>query len=192
MKKRITAVLLCAALMIMIPMISVKNNAAKDIEKVFNSKKENTFVLAEALAYEYKKEYSDETLKALALILNSNYKAGVKLKTMPKNDFIKKHGEKNYSKLENTAKEFEDKCLVYKGKAAPVPYAFVTSGKTEGNKKYPYIKNTACPWDALSKRSDESAAVSLNSINKLCGLGLSYTEALAGFADLDIMIKTAA
>lgn len=185
MKKRILAAVAALIILIAVPLFSVKNNVPDDLFKLFCSDSKNSHDIINTLAYEYREEYSDEALKAIAIILNSNYKAGKKLKSTNKTDFIKKHGKDNYSKIEKTIDDVKDICITYKDKPAPVPYCYLSGGNSERSAKHPFIKTAACPWDLLNKEYDGSHpdAVSLNSINKLCENGYSYAEALAVYID---------
>lgn len=184
MKKLLIAASLAAALMIAIPLFTVKNNTFGDIKKIFNSKKEvKSDALTEIVAYNFKEDYCDEGLKAITIILNSNYKAGDKLKRLNKKDFIKKYknGANYYSKIEKTIKENNGKYITYKGKPARIPYCYISNGKCLID--YPYIRKTSSPWDLLSKdyTFDAKSNVSLNSINTLCKNGLSYKESLSRY-----------
>lgn len=181
MKKHIAVLVLAAAFLIVIPLFTVKTGIMNSNKTDFNSNNENkSNYLTELLAYEFREEYSAETLKAIGIILNSNYKSGEKPKRMTKEDFIKKHknGERYYSLLENTAKEIKNKTIIYKGKSAAIPYSYITSGVCESD--YPYLRDTANPWDLINSEYtfDAKPGVSLNGINKLCEKGLSCEQAL--------------
>ncbi len=193
MKKLLAAAALAAALMIAIPLFTVKNNALGDIKKMFNSKKEaKSDALTEIVAYNFKEDYCGEGLKALAIILNSNYKAGDKLKRISKKDFLKKYknGASYYSKIEKTVKEISGSYITYKGKPARIPCCYISNGKCQID--YPYIRKTSSPWDLLSKSYtfDAKSNVSLNSINALCENGLSYKESLSRYLK-DVKIQNA-
>ena len=95
---------------------------------------------------------------------------------------IIKHLQKHKSiNLENTAKEIKNITITYNGKPAAIPYSYITSGLCESD--YPYIRNTANPWDLINREYtlDAKTGVSLNSINKLCEKGLSCKEALSRY-----------
>ena len=190
MKKHFTALILASLFLILIPLFIVKLNAPNNEKQSYNSKNEISGGLtAEMLAYEFREEYCREGLKALAIILNSNYKAGVKLKNLSKTEFIKKHknGAYHYSLLENTVKETADYCVTYKAKAVIIPYSYVTNGKCEND--YAYLRNTANPRDFINPeyKFNSPSGVSLYSINELCKKGLSCEESLSRyFADTKI------
>lgn len=182
MKKRLLAAAVAVALMIGIPLLTVKNNTFNDIKLYFNSKEEiKANPLTEITAYHFKKSYCDEGLKAIAIILNSNYKSKIKQKRMSKNDFIKKFGNDYYSKIEKTVAETKNIFIAYKGKPARIPCCYISSGVCEID--YPYIRKTSSPWDLLNAeyKSGLKPEVSLNSINEMCESGLSYKEALGRY-----------
>ena len=189
MKKKITGLLLILAIMAAIPLIFGKNKIKVDTKNIFQSKSsKKTELISSAAAYYFRDSYSDETLKALILILNSNYKTG-KLSNkdrISKNDFIKKYknGKVYYSKIENTAKKLSDRYITYKNKAVYIPCFNLSKGYTEINNKFPYLKSRACPWDVIEKgynKKASSVGISLNSLDRLCKNGMSGKNALGQF-----------
>ena len=77
MKKKITGLLVILAIMAVIPLVFSKNKIQFDAESVFqNPNSGKTALITSAAAFHFRENYSDETMKALILILNSNYKAG--------------------------------------------------------------------------------------------------------------------
>ena len=191
MKKHMIALILAAAFLIVVPILTVRNNAANDKNNDFISNKENNSdYLTEILANEFREEYCSEGLKAVGIILNSNYKSGEKIQSLNKSEFIKKYknGEKYYSLIEKTADEIGDKCITYKGKAVKLPYYYTTNGNCDD--EYSYLKNTANPWDLINKNYtyDSKPGISLNSLNELCKKGLSCEESLSRYLK-DIKIE---
>lgn len=192
MKKKITGLLLILAIMAAIPLVFSKNNIKIDTKKIFQNKtsKKNELI-SSAAAYYFRESYSDETLNALILILNSNYKGGKlsKNERISKKDFLKKYknGSIYYSKIENKVKKLSDRYITYKNKAVYIPLFNLSKGYTEKIKKYPYLKTCACPWDVQAKgfnKKSESIGISLNSLNALCKNGESCEKALEHFLDI--------
>lgn len=181
MKKHFTSLALIAILMIVIPLFTIRINLPKATDNESASKKSPA--LADMLAYEYNENYCKEGLKAVGIILNSNYKSGKKVKTLSKKEFLKKYknGESYYSLLEKLSEEINDRCITYKGKAVKFPYYYITDGSCKSEK--PYLKSTANPWDLLNAKYsfDAKSGVSLNSINLICKKGLSSEECLNRF-----------
>lgn len=178
MKKHFTALTLIAIFLVAIPLFTAGINIPKSSDNESSAQKDTE--LTDMLAYEYNENYCKEGLKAVAIILNSNYKAGEKAKTMSKKEFLKKYknGKNYYSNLEKLSEELKDRYITYKGKAVKVPYFFITDGSCKAEE--PYLKNTANPWDLLSAKYtfDAKSGVSLNSINEMCKKGMSSEEAL--------------
>ncbi|MCH5303453.1 MAG: hypothetical protein J1E41_01195 [Ruminococcus sp.] len=193
MRRKIIGLLLILAIMASVPIIHSGNKIKKDTKSLLSKK---NLTMDEAalgvLANNFRRDYDNETLKGLVLILNTNYKVN-KINTkeiIGKEEFIKKfkNGEEYYSKIENTVKNMSGKCITYKDKEVYIPYFTVSKGYTEKNKKYPYLKDAACPWDCMNKdyiKSEESVGVSINSLDKICKSGANYKEALAHFIDSD-------
>lgn len=192
MKKKITGLLLILAIMAAIPLVFSKNKIKIDTESIFQSKhSEKIELISSAAAYYFRESYSDETLKALVLILNSNYKTGKlsKNERLSKRDFLRKYkkGRDYYSKIENTVKKLSDRYITYKNKAVYIPCFNLSKGYTEKSKEYPYLKSRACPWDVQAKgfnKKSESIGISLNSLNALCKNGESCEKALEHFLDI--------
>ena len=178
MKKHFTALGLTAVFLTTIPLITLNLSASKTQSTKSTAKK--NIELTDMLAYEFKEDYCDDGLKALGIILNSNYKSGTSPKTISKKDFLKEHknGKKYYSLLEKISKKIKDRCITYKGKAARIPYYYITNGSCKSEK--PYLRNTVSPSDLLCEEYtfDAKPGVSLYSINKMCERGLSCEESL--------------
>lgn len=191
MKKKITVLLLILAIMAAIPLFFGKNNIKIDTKTIFKSKTPGKIeLISSAAAYHFRESYSGETLKAIILILNSNNKAGKldKKQTLSKSEFLNKYknGKDYYSKIENTVKKLSDKYITYKNKAVYIPCHSLSKGYTEKNKKYPYLKSCACPWDVTQKGYNEksdSIGISLNSLDALCKNGLNAEKALEHFLE---------
>lgn len=189
MKKKITALLVILAIMAAVPLFSNLKSIKFPKDNPKNLTK--TEIITRTAANNFRKHYCRETIKALVLILNSNYKAGAldKNDMIKKSDFIKKFrkGKEYYSLIENTVKENADNCISYKGKAASIPYFKVSKGYTDSSKKYPYLKACACPWDTRKKdfkNSEKTVGISINTLDKLCAMGLDYKSAVDHFMSL--------
>lgn len=191
MKKKIIGLLLILAIMAAVPLILSNKKIIMPL-KANNSqtseKEEN--IITKAAAYNFRKHYNSETLKAIVLILNSNNKVNrlSKNELLTKSEFIKKYkdGESYYSNIEKTVSKLKDEFITYKNKAVYVPCFKVSKGNTETNKKFPYLKAAACPWDKIKKEcktSNNTVGVSINTLDKLCAQGLSYKEAVRYFVN---------
>lgn len=208
MKKKLIGLLLVLVTMVSIPLFAVENSAYKEAVAVFahKSDKKNENEQSKILgitAAKFRKEYSEETLKAIVIILNTNYmenKNNFNLNDskdyLSQKEFNKKYGndaEKYYSMIENATESAKGKYITYKSKAVYIPFFYLSEGYTERSLKYPYIRNSASPWDCLSKgykENNNTTGVSLNGLNTLCKKGLSCKKALKWYLQ-DIKITAA-
>lgn len=186
MKKKFVCLLLFTLLMVIIPLAAEKKQVIDSINLNYSKHKtdnlSNEEILSGLVCKEFKKEYNEETLKALVIILNSNYKFNKKKEGYwDKDKFIGKYDEKAYEKVENAVKSAGDLHITYKGKTAYIPYFYKSCGYTTSSKKYPYIKTSASPWD-MAKNSHK-VGISLNGINNLCKNGASYKDALGWYLE---------
>lgn len=137
-------------------------------------------------AANFEENYSEETLKALSVILYTNY-------TVSPDDYDLTDSEiclpeskaensvkENYNKIKSAVSSVYKKTLCKNGKTFYIPFSNCTNGRTSANSEYPYLTPVASPWDCYSNANSESEyyGVSLNGINFLCNDGSSYEEAL--------------
>ena len=177
MKSKIVGFLFILLILVMIPMININGRSVKSAVEVFSdTQSPEVSPIARKTAQTIDSGFTDEAVKAVIIILQTNYKCD---KSMFADTKAVKKGY-DYSKIEKYVKELKGACILYKGKAAPVPYFMYSKGSTSAGKKYPYLRNAASPWDTLRGGSG-SQGVSLNGINELCKLGLSCKEALSHY-----------
>lgn len=137
------------------------------------------------VAANYDESYCDETLKALAVILYTNY-------CLAPDDYNLKDSricilesnaensvKENYNTIKSAVSAVYKKALCSNGKVLYIPFTSSTNGKTSSSSEYPYLTAVASPWDSYSNaNNDEHCGVSLNGINYLCNDGYSYAQAL--------------
>lgn len=137
------------------------------------------------VAANYDESYCDETLKALAVILYTNY-------CLAPDDYDLKDSricilesnaensvKENYNTIKSAVSPVYKKALCSNGKVLYIPFTSSTNGKTSSSSEYPYLTAVASPWDSYSNANDdEHCGVSLNGINYLCNDGYSYAQAL--------------
>lgn len=194
MKKKLIVLTLILVLMWSIPLFTTNNMIIKDFKNKFltvkDSKKSADLQLTDKeiiyclTAERYKDEYCDEVIKAMSIILYSNYKfkpSDFKLNNKYRDEFIFKYGKKKFKKMTNAIDNVYGNIITYKNKPAYIPCYYKSSGNTKGSKKYPYIKNAASPWD--NTKSNHKVCVSLNGINQLCKKGYNYKEALGWYLE---------
>lgn len=193
MKKKIAGLLVILATMAAIPLVLNNRNIVINPNLIKNEEKmTKNEIITSIAASNFRKHYNKETLKALVLILNTNYKAGKinKNEIISKSEFLKKYknGKDYYSNIENTVKNMKDEYITYRNKAVYIPYFKVSKGYTSESKKYPYLKATACPWDIIKKdykQSKSKVGISVNSLDKICSLGANYKNAVKRFLKSD-------
>ena len=188
MKKKIICMAIIFSLMLIIPFFTVENKENFSAKDKFLSKNQ----VCELLSNEFRTEYNTETLKVLAIILQSNYKADkFTLEYMSKDDFYNKYGEKSdeyYKKIKEAANKTYKKIILHKKSEIYIPYSYVLKSSTD-NSDMKYFKNVATPWDCLRAEYTAGATegISLNSVNQLCKNGYSYEKALNYFMnDIEI------
>ncbi|MGN0488541.1 MAG: hypothetical protein ACI4HO_04700 [Ruminococcus sp.] len=192
MKKKLIIIILILVLMLGIPLFTTNNMIINDIKNNYLVK-ENTKASTNAqlsdketiyciVSEKYRDEYCDETIKAMTIILYSNYKIKpdkYKLNGNYKEEYVKKYSENKFHKLTNTIDKVYGNIITYKNKPVYIPLCYKSAGFTESSKEYPYIKNAASPWD--NTKSNNKVCVSLNGINNLCKKAYSYKEAMAWY-----------
>ncbi len=203
MKKKISAIILIFMLMALLPFAAARcsgkiangTTAMSPQSTVDSIQKTDDYcsLLSALTAAKYKDSYSLETVKALAIILNTNYRENPKKFT--DDDFLfrdKASGNllEVYSKIENTVNSVKEKTLCKNNKAFYIPFAESSNGVTCKSSDYSYIQAVASPWDCFQKNFDKSAqcvGVSLSGIDYLCKNGASAEEALLWYLpDFDI------
>ena len=137
------------------------------------------------VAANYDESYCEETLKALAVILYTNY-------CLAPDDYDLKDSricilesnaensvKENYNTIKSAVSAVYKKALCSNGRVLYIPFTSSTNGKTSSSSEYPYLTAVASPWDSYSNANDDKhCGVSLNGINYLCNDGYSYVQAL--------------
>lgn len=185
MRKKVLSFLLIFSLMLVIPMLFANNKVFANLK--LNQYTEKEIVVGMVCA-DYRKEYTDETLKGLTIIRYSNYKHnnGKDYKKnngfMTEKNFIKKFGNSHLDRVKNAVNSAYKKVITYNQKVAKIPYFYCGNGHISKSKKYPYINECACPWDRINKkRSDKAVGISLNTVNFLTKQGSDCKAALCYF-----------
>lgn len=194
MKKKISVIIIIFMLMALLPFAAARcsgkiaggttamspQSTADSIQKT----DDYCSLLSALTAAKYKDSYSLETVKALAIILNTNYKDNPK--QFSKDDFLYRDKASGnllevYSKIESAVNSVKEKTLCKNNKAFYIPFAESSNGVTCKSSDYSYIQSVASPWDCFQKNFDESTqcvGVSLSGIDYLCKNGASAEDAL--------------
>lgn len=193
MKEKIIALILMFILMALLPFAAAKcsdNNTSTntmstaDTPKKPSETKDYGKTLCALLAAKYDESYNSETLKALAIILNTNYK--VNPNSFSDDDYLpqdKASGSMKeiYPMIRKAADYAKEKTLCINHKAFYVPFSSVSNGSTVQSGDYSYLQPIASTWDCYSSDFSEEAkcvGVSINGVNYLCKNGSSAENAL--------------
>ena len=169
--------------MILVPVYTSNSYTKVNINKIDMITKNDKIdeIVGLTSAY-YKKEFSNETIKGLSLILKWNYEID-KNKTLrnfiDKTTFLKKYEKKEYERIKKAIRDTIDVNISLKNKEYICIY-YITKVESESDN----IKKYANPWDCIKqeyKETNNKGGVSLNSFNELCNLGYNYKETLIYF-----------
>lgn len=165
--------------------IAVLSKAETTATEKVNISKSEKEILCGLVAAEYRDEYCDEALKALAVILYTDYSLSPEsFDLSDKNVCIYKENADesiNFTRIESAVDGVYKKTLCVDGKAFFVPFSYVSDGKTEKSKDYPYLYSVASAWDFYSQDYSDKAeciGVSMYGVNYLCENGSEFTDAL--------------
>lgn len=195
MKIKIISIALLFAIMALLPFtvskcagtktVFEKTSATADI--VQKDELNTDEILCGLVAAQYKNNYSTETLKAITIILNTNYKLNPdEFDISDKNVCLYKKDADNsvkeiYNQISDAVSSVKEKTLCIDSKAFYIPYSEISNGQTTTSEKYSYITSVASPWDCFSEKYDENAkcvGASICGIDYLCKNGNSYEYAL--------------
>lgn len=179
MKEKLIAVVLLLILTAILP-IAVSKCSERSFAKPTVSTsdtpekpKDSGEILCALTAGLYKDSYSAETLKAIAILMNTNYKANPD--SFKANDFL--YEENASGSIKDVYGEIKKPLRVQKQNAPQnsealfVPYSETSNGTTYKNENYRYIHSVASPWDCYQTDFDANAecvGVSLSGIDYLC------------------------
>lgn len=199
MKTKIISIALLFAIMALLPFtvskcagtenVFKKTTATADIvqKDEVNEQLSTDEILCGLVAAQYKNNYSTETLKAIAIILNTNYKLNPDSFDLDdKNVCLYKKDANNsvkeiYDQISDAVNSVKEKTLCINSKAFYIPYGEISNGHTQASEEYSYITSVASPWDCFSENYDENAqciGASLCGIDYLCKNGSGYEDAL--------------
>lgn len=167
--------------------MSTADNAKNENETVDNGKLNEDKILCGLVAALYKSDYSDETMKAITILLNNDYSlepdkfdlsdSGVCLYIENADDSTKEI----YSQIEDMISSSKELLIYTDNKNVYVPYSKISNGNTLYDENYSYISPVASPWDCFSKEYDknsECVGVSIEGLDYLCKNGMSAEDAL--------------
>ena len=201
MRGKICTVLVLLILTAVLPMAasrcSAKNRASQAVSTADTpeNSKSSDEILRALTAGLYKNSYSAETVKATAILMNTDYRA--KPDSFEANDFLYEENASGnmkdvYSEIRKAAESVKNKTLRKKSEVLFIPFSETSNGTTYKNVNYKYLHSVASPWDCYAENYDENAecvGVSLSGIDYLCKNGCSAEEALLWYLP-DFEIQT--
>lgn len=151
----------------------------------------NEEILSGLVFAQFRENYNEETLKAISVILQTNYKADPSAfdftdesvyysKEAAKNQY-KNSYEKINKKITAALNSVKGIYAYYENEPAYIPFSKCSSGCTEADEKYPYLLCVASPWDCQSENYSEDntcVGVSLDGIKHLTNNGCDCVTAL--------------
>lgn len=202
MKMKVISIILMLALMAILPFavtkcgtkieseatMSTADNAKNENEITDDStKSDNDKSVCGLVAALYKSDYSAETIRAIAILLNNDYclqpdkfdlsNAEVCIYRENADNSIKEI----YPQIETIVSSATDLLIYSNEKNVYVPYSPISNGNTVSDENSDYIISVASPWDCFSEDYDnkaECSGVSIEGLNYLCKNGMSAEEAL--------------
>lgn len=137
-----------------------------------------------AVLSQYKKGYTDETIKALTILFATNYMANPK--KMDENDLVIDKSIFNedpniYKNIENIVNTNLKKTIYFNKKILYIPFSKTSNGSTQTNGEYTYLSAVASPWDCYNAEYDENIqclGVSISGLDYLCKNKTSAENAL--------------
>ena len=199
MRQKIIFIIVLLLVMATLP-LAISKNFTKNISKQTFSEKDKqseTFnensqdftkeTLASLVAAQYRDEYNEETLKAIAVIIHTNYKTKPDSFNFDDSDIYISESDadsslkENYHKIKTAVDGVYEKTLCQNDKAFYIPYSYLSNGTTKTDEEFPYIQSVASPWDCYSNEYDEDSdcvGISLYGLNYLCKKGYVYASAL--------------
>ena len=174
MKPKIAGIILFLSFMAIIP-ISITNFDNDDKRKFTDNTNNENIKIAHIVSSFYKENYTDETIKALAIICTNNYSI------KPQNAKINNDSKDKFNHILKIVESVKKYNLYYNNKTVYIPFSNTSTGTTLTDDRYNYIRPVASPWDIYSNyynKRNNCIGVSIEGVNYLCKDGSSAEEAL--------------
>ena len=198
MKKKLIALTVFLIIMAMLPFMAAKcsntdirtlktSSTADSIEEKTDNLSESDKILCGLVAARYKNDYSEETMKAIAVIIINNYKINPDSFNIEDKEVcvLEKDADSSIKEIYpviincvNSAKEIKIK---FDSKENYIPFSDTSNGMTNKDNSYEYLISVASPWDCYNENYDENTecvGVSLSGVDYLCKNGSSAIDAL--------------
>lgn len=190
MKTRIPAIILLLIFMAVLPFAAAitaktnnktsKSSNTAAIEKSKSAAASGTdtddeLICLNLISSIIKDDYCDEALKAIAILVNTNYKA----RPSEYDEYNNSDTEISDS-IKAAYKKAEKQTLLFENTEVYIPYSRCSNGSTyDGD--YTYLSPVASPQDCFSEEYSDDiicCGVSLDGINYLCSNGMNAEQAL--------------
>lgn len=197
MKEKLIIFAILLLIMAALPFIALKYNNIEN-NTVKSSTSDNAVVKTASLNYsdkilcglvagEYKNDYCEETMKAIAIIILNNYNINPdSFDTENKSVCIFESDADSsvkeiYPQIINCVNSVKEINVKFNNAEKIIPYSEISNGATNKDNNYEYLTAVASPWDCFDNNYDKNAkctGVSLNGIDYLCKNGYSAIDAL--------------
>lgn len=196
MKIKVLSILILLIFMAILPFAATKcgtaqnskvTSASADIALKGDNERDNEEILCGLVAALYSEDYHSETIKALTILLNTDYITDPQSFDLSSDEVCIYEDAADYSlkaiypQIEEIVNSSQEISLFYNDKNVYIPYSTRSNGYTVKSQDFPYLSPVASPWDCYSSEYDENLecqGVSIEGINYLCGKGMSAKEAL--------------
>ena len=175
MKDKILMICLFFVLMAVLPLGFITKNVRSLPENQTDTNTYNIAYISKAAEY-CNKDFCDEAVKAIAIIVRTNSKASAEQPSLKDNN----SNSELYKRIEQYYKE-DKSVLRSMGQPVEIPVCRCTDGFTSSSPKYEYLTAVASPWDSFSTDRDNSgdfSGISAEGIDYLCKNGMKAEEAL--------------
>jgi hypothetical protein len=204
MKAKVISIFLMLAFMAVLPFVAAKFTSGKaesptssqdtavssDTDNTSDDNLDKEEILCGLVAAQNPESYCDEAIKAMIIILNTNYNYdSTNFDLNNSNVYISKDSLDNsnkelYSKIEELVNSAKELYLYNNDKICYIPFSKCSNGSTIKSEDYDYLCAVASPWDCFSSNYTEDLqceGVSLDGVNYLCEQGLSAQEAISWY-----------
>jgi hypothetical protein len=195
MKLKILSVFILLILMALVPFGAIlckkENISTATTDNAEQTSKANTTtdemsILCGLVTAQTEDSYSDETIKAIAILLNTDYKLKPDNFDLNNTDiFINENNTNNslkdkYKRIEPIIQSLDNVYLYYNNENLYIPFSKCSNGFTLTDNDYNYLYSVASPWDCYSKNysDNDCIGVSLDGLDYLCKNGATAEQAL--------------
>lgn len=199
MKLKLISIILFLVIMAILPLTVVKcsfsncNSEYSDIKnddsEHINNEQANdkNALLCGLVAAQYDESYCDKTIKAIAILMQSDYDAEPQKFDLKNKDIYLSKDEagnsvkEKYSDFEKAVNSVSEIKITKGDKPLYIPFAKISNGQTIADNEYDYLSPVASPWDCFNvnyEPESKCTGVSFCGVDYLCRGGMTAEEAL--------------